>query len=797
MKLSNLTYGFLALMLAVISSNSQERGRGDRERGSRDAQWAREAMERLRGSDRANPLDPEAVKRRLDYAVKEGLMTREQADKMMVDAKKRMEVAQRGGGDNPRTNQRRGDDRGRVDMEAIRKRIEEGVRSGRIKRENAGRIMEGIRKRMEAAQRGNNEGRGRESQSNDRQADARKGYEIRRKRIEEGVKSGEIKREDAAKMLAELRKRMEAANRGGGDKKEESKEDPRLERYRAAERHFAGEVKAGKLSKEDAQKKLIEVRKRLWGGGEGGDKSKHSNDNSRKRTGDIVDVAAGNKSFRTLVAAVKAAGLVDRLKSKGPLTVFAPTDEAFAKLPKGTLQSLLKPENKKKLISILSYHVVPGRVLAKNVKNGRVKTLNGSSFEIRVDEVGVTVNKAKVVATDVMASNGVIHVVDAVIMPPSSSSSRGSQAKSSQSGGSSRGYLGVAVESSSKPKGLRIGQVYANTAAARAKLKKGDIILKMNGAGVTSNSGLIGQLSKTKPGQKATLLISSRGKTRTVQVQLGGSYSTRSSAQNNSSRSRDSQSSQSKKPQTKGRDHDHDKGERGKKDHEQDRVQHLRQAIGHLRAAGRHDLAKEIEKRMHEAHHNQDQHRQEHNDHKGHQNHDRRDRGEDMRKAWEERMKQWREARERAERDSRGRGNGNDRGEAMRKAIGEWMQRAQEMRERSERDSRGRDDRGEAMRKAWEERMKKAREDREREERNSRGRGNDRGEDMRKAWEERMKQWREARERDGDRDGRRPETHRGPQSGRGPQPGGSWRGGPERGRGPQGRGPGRGGPRGR
>ena len=699
MKLSNITYGFLALMLAVISSNSQERGRGDRERGSRDAQWAREAMERLRGSDRVNPLDPEAVKRRLDYAVKEGFMTREQADKMMVDAKKRMEVAQRGGGDNPRTNQRRGDDRGRVDMDAIRKRIEEGVRSGRIKRENAGRIMEGIRKRMEAA------------------------------------------------------------NRGGGDKKEESKEDPRLARYRAAERHFAGEVKAGKLSKEEAQKKLIEVRKRLWGGGERDDQNRQSNDDNRKRTGDIVEVAAGNKSFRTLVAAVKAAGLVDKLKSKGPLTVFAPTDEAFAKLPKGTLQSLLKPENKKKLISILTYHVIPGRVLAKNVKSGRVKTLNGSSFEIRVSKGEVSVNKAtRVVATDVMASNGVIHVVDAVIMPPSSSSSRGSQAKSSQSRGSSRGYLGVAVESSSRPKGLRIGQVYANTAAARAKLKKGDIILKMNGAGVTSNSGLIGRLSKTKPGQKVTLLISSGGKTRTVQVQLGSSYSTRSSAQNNSSRSRDSQSSQSKKPQPKGKDHDHDKGERGKKDHEQDRAQHLRQAIGHLRAAGRHDLAHEIERKMHEARHNQDQHRQKHDDHKGHGNHDRRGRGDEMRKAWEERMRQWREARERAARDSRG--HNNDRGEQMRRAMGEWVERMREMREHS----RDRDD-DERDRRDW----------------GPRGREDDRAEQMRKAWEERMKQWREARERDGDRGGRRPETHRGP----------------ERGRWPQGRGPERGGPRGR
>ena len=208
MKPNNLIHGLLALIVAVISTNAQERGRGDRERRGSDAQWAREAMERYRGSGRVNPLDPEAVKRRLDYAIKEGLMTREQAEKLQAAAKQRMEIAQRA------------DD--------------------------------------------NRRGRGRETQSNDRQADARKGYEIRRKRIEEGVKSGKIKREDAAKMYAELRKRMEAANRGGGDKKEEGKEDPRLARYRATERHFAAEVKAGKLSKEDAQKKLIEVRKQLW-----------------------------------------------------------------------------------------------------------------------------------------------------------------------------------------------------------------------------------------------------------------------------------------------------------------------------------------------------------------------------------------------------------------------------------------------------------------------------------------------------------------------------------------------------
>ncbi len=493
MKPNNLIHGLLALIVAVISTNAQERSRGDREQRGSDAQWAREAMERYRGSGRVNPLDPEAVKRRLDYAIKEGLMTREQAEKLQAAAKKRMEVAQRE------------DD--------------------------------------------NRRGRGRETQSNDRQADARKGYEIRRKRIEEGIRSGKIKREDAAKMYAELRKRMEAANRGGGDKKEEGKEDPRLARYRATERHFAAEIKAGKLSKEDAQKKLIEVRKQLW------------NSNASRSS-----------------------------QSKKPQ-------------PKGSSRSL--------------------------------------------------------------------------------ASSQGKQQSSS------RGYLGASVESSSKPKGLRIQQVYANTAAARAKLKKGDIIVKMNGASVTSSSGLIGRLSKTKPGQKATLLVSSGGKTKTVQVQLGGSYSTRPSVQSGSTRSRSS-SSPSRSSQAKN---------------------------SQSRDSSRSRTPQ-------------------------------RSSGTDWRKAIEERMKKAREDRERAERNSRGRG----------------------------------DDRGRS----------------------------DRGEDMRKAMEERMKQWRESRERDGGRDGRRPEAQRGPQ-GRGPQPGGSWRGGPggrgpqsggswrggPGGRGPQSGGPGRGGPRGR
>ena len=112
------------------------------------------------------------------------------------------------------------------------------------------------------------------------------------------------------------------------------------------------------------------------------------------QAGDIVDVAASNKSFKTLVAAVKAAGLVETLKSDGPFTVFAPTDEAFAKLPEGTLESLLKPENKQKLVSILTYHVVPGKVMAKDVKSGMVKTASGSSFKMKVSKQGVDVDKA-------------------------------------------------------------------------------------------------------------------------------------------------------------------------------------------------------------------------------------------------------------------------------------------------------------------------------------------------------------------------------------------------------------------
>ena len=131
----------------------------------------------------------------------------------------------------------------------------------------------------------------------------------------------------------------------------------------------------------------------------------------------IVEVAAGSDQFTTLVTAVKAADLVDTLSGPGPFTVFAPTDAAFKKLPPEALQDLLKPENKDKLVAVLKYHVVPGKVMAADVKSAKVKTANGAEAEVKVGDSGVTIDEAKVVKTDIPASNGVIHVIDTVIMP--------------------------------------------------------------------------------------------------------------------------------------------------------------------------------------------------------------------------------------------------------------------------------------------------------------------------------------------------------------------------------------------
>tara|TARA_B100000029_G_scaffold94898_1_gene85103 strand:+ start:3249 stop:3716 length:468 start_codon:yes stop_codon:yes gene_type:complete len=133
---------------------------------------------------------------------------------------------------------------------------------------------------------------------------------------------------------------------------------------------------------------------------------------------DIVDTAVSAGIFETLVAAVSAAGLVDTLKGEGPLTVFAPNDDAFAKLPSGTVESLLKPENIDQLVAILTYHVIPGRILSGELPAiANVATVQGSTIEVKKDDEVVTVNQATVIQADVEATNGVIHIIDQVIIP--------------------------------------------------------------------------------------------------------------------------------------------------------------------------------------------------------------------------------------------------------------------------------------------------------------------------------------------------------------------------------------------
>jgi len=140
---------------------------------------------------------------------------------------------------------------------------------------------------------------------------------------------------------------------------------------------------------------------------------------ARAADADIVDTAVAAGSFTTLVAAVQAAGLVETLKGAGPFTVFAPTDEAFAKLPAGTVENLLKPENKDQLVAVLTYHVVPGKVMSADIagKEMEAKTVQGTTVDINATGNAVMVDGATVVTADVEASNGVIHVIDAVILP--------------------------------------------------------------------------------------------------------------------------------------------------------------------------------------------------------------------------------------------------------------------------------------------------------------------------------------------------------------------------------------------
>ena len=136
------------------------------------------------------------------------------------------------------------------------------------------------------------------------------------------------------------------------------------------------------------------------------------------KAADIVDTAASAGQFETLVIALKSAGLVNTLKGDGPYTVFAPTDEAFAKLPAGTVENLLKPENKEQLVAVLTYHVVPGKIMSSDIagKTAMVKTVQGSELSVDATD-GVKVDEAHVISADIETSNGVIHVIDAVVLP--------------------------------------------------------------------------------------------------------------------------------------------------------------------------------------------------------------------------------------------------------------------------------------------------------------------------------------------------------------------------------------------
>ena len=141
-------------------------------------------------------------------------------------------------------------------------------------------------------------------------------------------------------------------------------------------------------------------------------------DHHEGKSKDIVDTAVSAGQFTTLAAALKAGGLVETLKGEGPFTVFAPTDEAFAKLPKGTVEDLLKPENKEKLVAILTYHVVPAKAMASDVAGmTSAKTVNGKELKLKMEGGKVMVDNATVTKADIAASNGIIHVIDTVLLP--------------------------------------------------------------------------------------------------------------------------------------------------------------------------------------------------------------------------------------------------------------------------------------------------------------------------------------------------------------------------------------------
>ena len=187
------------------------------------------------------------------------------------------------------------------------------------------------------------------------------------------------------------------------------------EEEQKAQQALEGEEKKMKEKKTEAEKQKAAAEEKAKKEKE---KAEKMAEKEKEKLGSIVDVAKQTGSHTTFVSAVKAAGLAETLSEGGPYTVFAPDDKAFKALPEGKLDSLMKAENKSKLQTLLKYHVIEGKVMAKDVKSGNVETLEGSKAEIKATDEGVTYGGANVTKTDVKASNGVIHVIDKVVMPP-------------------------------------------------------------------------------------------------------------------------------------------------------------------------------------------------------------------------------------------------------------------------------------------------------------------------------------------------------------------------------------------
>ncbi len=226
---------------------------------------------------------------------------------------------------------------------------------------------------------------------------------------------------------------------------------------------------------------------------------------------DIVDTAVKSGAFKTLAAAVTEAGLIDTLKGEGPFTVFAPTDDAFAKLPEGTVESLLKPENREKLVAILTYHVVPGRVLAKDALNAEnAATVQGDSLAFRLESGTLRVNDSTVVQNDVECSNGVIHVIDSVLLPPEPKTRKVIGFYPGHPSKKQRALLGL-----DKNEGLLVERVVRQSGAEEAGMNGHDIIVAVNGKPATSRT-LDDAKSQVDAGDFIELTIA-----RTIRVRVG------------------------------------------------------------------------------------------------------------------------------------------------------------------------------------------------------------------------------------------------------------------------------------